>query len=329
MGKTLSLITGAAGHLGYNLLLELLARGENVRILIRKNNPIFNTLDCEIFYGDITDINCLNRAFKGVNTVYHFAGIVDIAGSSEKEIWNVNFGGTKNVVSACRTCAVGRLIFASSVDVFPPLPDNAEMRELKVFSAHEVEGTYAKTKATATQYILDECASGGLDAVIIHFGACIGPYDFKISSAGSLFRMYLSNKLPFTMSFGAYNFIDVRDAAKGAVLAAEKGRSGECYIMTGHIVTIEEFITLMAKKTGRKPPSITVGKSLVNASTLFMEQYYRLSKTTPLFTRYSFRKLCSNCNFSSRKAAQELGFGVRQIEETISDTIDWLISSRK
>ena len=142
----LCVITGATGHIGYALLKELLDSGEQVRILIRKDIPLFDGLDCEKAFGDVTDPKSLEKAFEGADIVYHLAGVIDINTGDENLIWNVNVQGTKNVVEACKKCGVKRLVYASSVDAIPPLPGKQLMRELSHFEPDILDGTYAKTK---------------------------------------------------------------------------------------------------------------------------------------------------------------------------------------
>lgn len=324
MEKNISVLTGATGHVGYAMLKELASRGENTRILIRKDVDIFKGIDCEKVIGDVTDLDSLIAAFKGAKTVYHFAGVVEVNTGNEDLLWQVNVEGTKNVVEACKRQGVERLVYASSVDTFPPLPEGQLMRELDYFSPDVLEGSYAKTKAVATQYVLDNCRNGELDAVVVHPSACIGPYDFKVSSVGDMVRMYLAGKFPVSMSFGAYNFVDVRDVAVGTYLAAEQGESCECYILSGELVTVENFMRILAATQGKKPSRLRLSYGFVRAIAPLMEFYYKAAKKTPLLTRYSVRKLISNCNFSYEKAARDLGYRPLKVEDSIADMVKWI-----
>ena len=238
MGDKLSVVTGATGHVGYALVKELEARGENFRILIRKDSKIFDGINCERVFGDVTDPASLEKAFEGADVVYHLAGVIEINKGNEDMTWKVNVDGTKNVVEACKKCGVKRLVYASSVDAYPPLPDNQVMREISHFNPEILDGTYAKTKATATNYVFEN-NDDKLETVVCYPGACCGPYDFKVSSVGEMVRMFLKGKFPVSLSFGAYNFVDVRDVAKGMIGAAEKGRPGEGYILTDEVVTVD------------------------------------------------------------------------------------------
>ncbi len=323
MGERLSVLTGATGHVGYALLKELEKNGENVRILIRKDVPMFDGIKCEKVYGDVTEPASLEKAFQGADIVYHLAGIIDISAGCEDMIWKVNVDGTKNVVEACKRCGVKRLVYTSSVDAFPPLPNNAVMTEINRFSPDNLDGTYAKTKAAATQYVLDNRCNG-FEIVVGHPGACIGPYDFKTSNIGEMVRMFINGKFPVSLGFGEYNFVDVRDVAKGLYNASTMGRDGECYIMTGERMTVDALIRVLAEKCGSKAPSLKLPLGFIKAVLPVMNVYYKHSTATPFLTAYSIRKLMSNCNFSYAKAERELDYHPMTAKQSFSDMVDWI-----
>ncbi|MBO5935150.1 MAG: NAD-dependent epimerase/dehydratase family protein [Clostridia bacterium] len=325
MEKTIrSVMTGATGHVGYALLLELIKDGQKPAILIRKDINIFDGLECEKVFGDVTDPASLEKAFAGADVVYHSAGIIELKPGNEELVYNVNVTGTKNVVEACKKCGVKKLVYMSSVDTYPPLPNGEMMTELSHYDPEILEGTYAKTKAEATQYVIDANGTDGLETVIIQPSACIGPYDFKVSSIGEMVRMFIKGNFPVTLTFGKYNFVDVRDVAQAAVAASTKGKAGECYLICGEAITVAEFIEITAKALGRKAPKIKLHKWLADLSAPIMEVYYKVTDTTPLFTRYSIRKLVSNCNFSNAKARAELDYNPMSVEKSIKDMADWI-----
>ena len=329
MDKPISVITGATGHIGYALLLKLVSEGENVRILIRKDSKIFDGINCEKVFGDVTDPDSLLKAFEGADVVDHLAGVIDINSTDDSLVWNVNVGGTKNVVEACRKCGVRRLVYASSVDAYEPLPDNQQMKEVDKFYPERLEGTYAKTKATATNYVFDECRKGDLDAVVVYPGACTGPYDFKVSAIGEMVRMFVKGNFPVSLAFGAYNFVDIRDVADGMYSAAKCGRTGEGYILCGYPTTTDEFIRMTAEACGKKAPSFKMPLGIVKVAAPLAEVYYKISKATPLFTRYTIRKLVSNCNFSIEKAKTELGYNPMTPKQSIVDRVNWIKENEK
>ncbi len=328
MNNSISVITGATGHIGYALLKKLADCGENVRILIRKDSDIFDGIECEKVFGDVTDIESLEKAFEGADIVYHLAGLIDINVGNDDAVWKVNYGGTKNVVEACRKCGVRRLVYASSVDAYIPEKNNKVMREVEAFVPDMLDGTYAKTKATATNYVLRAQRAGEIDAVVVYPGACIGPYDFKVSNVGEMVRTVIKHGYPVSLKFGAYNFVDIRDVADGMYAAAKKGRSGEGYILCGEQISVDDFICTLCKVCGKRIPKIKMGYGIVSVAAPLCEVYYKISKATPLFTRYSVRKLVSNCNFSIEKAKKELGYSPMSVEKSLTDMVEWIKNNK-
>ena len=324
MEKKLNVITGGKGYVGFALVKELESRGERMRLLLRTDSPYFDGMDVEKFMGDVTSLEQCEKAFEGADTVYHVAGIVDISGTKDKQVWSVNFEGTKNVVAACKKCGVKNLVFCSSVDAIPTSDNVNIISEIDSFDPDLLEGTYAKSKAAATQFVLDS-ADENLKVCVVHPSCCIGPYDNNnTSSVGTMLNLYLKGLFPVSLDFGGYNFVDVRDVAKGMVAAAEKGGNGECYILSGYAHTLDEFIRTLAFVCGNKPPKIKLKKSFIVGLLPTIEKIFDTLKLPPLLNDYSVRKLCENCNFSCFKAKDELGYNPMTLEESLRDTVKWM-----
>lgn len=323
MSGKISVITGGKGHVGFALVKELADRGEKIRLLLRSDSPVFDSIECEKIMGDVCDSQSLEKAFEGADTVYHVAGVVDISGTKDKQVWEVNVEGTKKVVEACKKTGVKTLIYVSSIDAIPMGGGNRELTEISHFDPDVLEGTYAKSKAAATQFVLDN-ADENLKVCVIHPSTCIGPYDNNgTSSMASVIKLFSKGMFPITFNFGSCNFIDVRDCAKAMVAAAEKGSNGECYLICGSVISLNDFIGVLAEACGRKHPKMVIKKEFIDKVIPVYEKISEVANLPPMINEYSIRKINENFNFSNAKARRELGFEPRPLKQSLIDTIEW------
>ena len=324
MSNKISAVTGGKGHVGFALVKELESRGENIRLLLRSDSPVFDGIKCEKVFGDVCDMQTLEKTFDGAEVVYHIAGVVDISGTKDDLVWKVNVEGTKKVVEACKKVGVKTLIYVSSIDAIPMGEGDRELTEISHFDPDLLEGTYAKSKAVATQYVLDS-ADENLRVCVVHPSTCVGPYDNNgTSSMCSVVSMASKGLMPLTFDFGTCNFVDVRDVAKGMVAAAEKGGNGECYLLCGDLITNHDYMTVLNVACGRKPPKISIKKKTVFKMLPILEKVCEIAKLPPMVNEYSMRKTLENFNFSNQKARRELGFEPRDLKESFADTARWL-----
>ena len=321
MENKLSVITGGTGYVGLALVKYLVSLGEKVRLLLLEDHPCLDGIDCEKIIGNICNPDDLDKAFEGADTVYHIAGVVDISGKKEKLMWNVNVGGTKKVVEACKKAGVKNLIYVSSIDTYPDKFSKGQISERSEYSEVGLESPYAITKALATQIVLD--AADDLKVCCVQPTGVIGPDDYMGSSVGAMVDLYIMGLFPVSMNFGEYNFVDARDMAIAMRNAVDKGRSGECYILGGHRVTVDELFGYMAATLGRKKPKIKVSKKLILPFVPLVSKVMDLAKLPPMLNAFSLSKLEENCNFSNEKAKKELGFAPRPVGDTIRDTVLW------
>jgi len=319
-------VTGGTGHIGNVLVKELYENGYQVQAIVLPKDD-FRMIEpfADILYGNILDPAFLEEAFQGADIVFHLAGIVEIGSGKKKSIFKVNVEGTKNVVEACLKAHVRRLVYTSSVHALPELPKTEIMREIDHFDPDAVKGLYAKSKAMATQIVMDHKDSG-LEIVIVHPSGVIGPADYKLSNVSQIFIDFLLGRLTAYLR-GGYNFVDVRDVATGIRLAAEKGRSGECYILSGSEITVKELLDEISRLSGRKKIRTKLSFWFILAMSYFAEAYYKIAKQKPLFTHYSIVVLNSNYHFSNEKAKQELGYTTRDIRESIKDAMEFAIDN--
>ena len=316
-------VTGATGHIGNALLRELQKQKDEVVAFVLKgeDTKCIEDLGCKIVYGDVQDINSLKEAFRGATMVFHLAGMIEIGSANKRKLWQVNVEGTKNVWRACKEEKVKRLIYASSVHAIPEKQKGEQIAETKTFSKDLVKGNYAKTKAEATAFLLSK-AGEEVEIVIVHPSGVIGPYEYTVSNLGQLIIDCANKKIGAYLE-GGYNFVDVRDVARGTVLAAQKGKAGECYILAGHQVSVKNLMQQIEKITKVPAPKFKIARWFAYITGIFSECYSKIVKEEPLFTSYAVYTLGTNSNFTSKKAQEQLGYTIRPIEETIKDTIEW------
>ena len=326
--KDIYLVTGAAGHLGNTIIRKLLEREENIRALILPGEEMPVSGKFEVFYGDVRDIDSL-RPFMDVETgvnvnLIHCAGIVSIASKYQQKVYETNVLGTMNMVELAIEKKVAKFIYVSSVHAITEKPKGEMMEEICDFNPDLVVGAYAKTKAEATKFVLDSVGRG-LNAIVVHPSGICGPYDYGRGHSTTLIMDYYNRRLT-SAAGGGYDFVDVRDVAEGILASCQKGRIGECYILSNKYVTALELLRLLHEITGHKEIKRVLPLWFLTITAKMAEVYYRILRQAPLFTAYSIYTLNSNAKFSHEKAARELGYSTRELKETLSDTVDWLIS---
>ncbi len=245
--KKAYILTGSNGHLGSTIARALSRRGEHVRGLILPGESPLPLPGVQYITGDVRDLSSLRPLFEGLRGrqiyVLHTAGIIDISDQVSPRTYDVNVNGTKNVLTLCREYKVQRLLYVSSVHAIPEGDKSQVLHEVSHFSPSAVVGGYAKTKAEATQLVLD-AARDGLDAVVVHPSGILGPYDRSGNHLVQLVNDYIKGKLPACVR-GGYDFVDVRDVAAGCLLALEKGRRGQCYILSNRHYEIRDLLRMI------------------------------------------------------------------------------------
>lgn len=329
MVKDIYIVTGANGFLGNNIVRVLNQKPDcQVRALVSSMDraDALKGLNCEFFEGDVTKPETLKEIFTvpadAKAYVIHCAAVVYIKSKPNPAVYEVNVLGTKHVAE--KTLEInGKMVYANSVHAIPELPNGETMIEIEDFDLAKVEGIYAKSKAEAAKYVLDMVKTRGLDACIVHPSGIIGPDDFKTSHLTQLIIDAATGRLKAGVK-GGYDFVDVRDVTAGILSACVHGKAGECYILSGHYVSIPELFQMIAKATGRKPIKTFLPLWLAKLTAPLSEIYYSIKKQPPLYTKYSLYTLEANANFSHAKADRELGYTVRAPQTTIDDTVKWL-----
>lgn len=326
MGQKLYLITGANGHLGNTIIRLLQKENCQIRGLILPNEtPASQFHNTTYFYGDVCKKETLLPLFQDINSeqtiLIHTAGIIDISEKVSSTLYNVNVNGTKNIAEMALQYKLKKMVYVSSVHAIPDNSTLQVLKEISHFSKDNVIGGYAKTKAEATQAILD-LVPKGLPAVVVHPSGILGPYDSSGNHLVQLVHDYILGKLPACVN-GGYDFVDVRDVAQGCLLAEQKGTIGECYILSNRHYEIKDVLKMVQKIYGGKHlPILPVWMAKLFVP--LIEWLAKQKKRRPLYTKYSLYTLKSNDKFSHDKATSELGYRPRDLFQTISDTISWM-----
>lgn len=324
----MDLVTGAAGHIGNVLVRELLASGRKVRALTLPGEDLqsLEGLAVEKVEGNILDLPSLNRAMQGIEFVYHLAGIISILPGRDEFVRKVNIQGTQNVLRVARRAGVKRVLYTSSIHALSR-DCSGVINENVPFDAHNPAGEYDRSKAEASLAVL-QAVRAGLDAVIVCPTGVVGPYDYRDSEMGGLLRDLMKRK-PHLLIDGAYDFVDVRDVARGMRKAMQKGRKGEVYILSGEQIKFKRMKEIIQKYMGFVTPSIQVPIWLAKITAGFSPLYYRITHQTPKLTAYSLETVCGNSLISSAKAKRELGYTSRPLAETFADTIHWWCNQKQ
>lgn len=327
MCKILYIITGAAGHLAEAILQRLINNTDClVRGLLLPGENGITGDNVTYVTGDVTKPETLDQLFEGTDglkvIVIHCAGIVSIQKKVSSAVYRVNVTGTRNLIAKCLQYGIHRLVYVSSVHALPETKETV-IREADRFSPDAVDGAYAKTKAEATQAVLD-AAKSGLNAVIVHPSGIVGPFDRNRGNhIVQMMSLYLRHRLPAGVC-GGYDFVDVRDVANGILSAAEKGRPGECYILSNRYVSMREIFEEMRICLGRKHRLPLIPYSVARLFTPVFEWYAKMTHTRSIYTAYSIKTLNDRACFCHDKATTDLGYHTRSFKDTVKDTLAYL-----
>ncbi|MCD7918795.1 MAG: NAD-dependent epimerase/dehydratase family protein [Clostridiales bacterium] len=332
MMNTMYLLTGAAGFLGSHICDVLLERGEQVRALVLPGDKSVKYVPdaVEITKGNLCDMASLDAFFavpEGTQTiVIHCASMVTTNAEFSQKLLDINVGGTKNMIEQCLNhpeCQ--KMVYVSSTGAIPELPKGQKIKEVDQFDAESdrVVGWYSKSKAMATQAVLDAVRERGLNACVVHPSGILGPKDYAIGETTGTVIKIMNGEMPIGMG-GSFNLCDVRDLADGCVSAADKGRCGECYILGNKEVTMKEMCHLLHDASGCKTPYFYVPLGMAYKLAEQMEKKAEKTGEKPLMTNFAVYNLARNNQFDYSKAERELGYHTRPYADTLRDEAQWL-----
>jgi dihydroflavonol-4-reductase len=291
-----------------------------VKTLIHINSNALEQLDVEKVRGDILDAPGLRKFLEGVDVVFHAAGKISIDGDKDGSVHEVNVTGTKNVVEACLAAGVQRLVYFSSIHALQQEPAE-ELDETRAL-VEQIGLIHDVAKSNAEREVIKGIAQG-LDAIILNPTAAVGPHDYQPSLLGQGLIALYNRKLP-TLIDGGFDWVDVRDIAKAAIAAMERGKSGERYVISGMWKTVKELANLVQEITGKPAPKFTSPHWLARMGIPLAKAYSFITHTPMLYTNETLEVLMRcNRNISSLKAKRELSLYPRPLTETLKDTFEW------
>lgn len=330
------LVTGGSGHVGANLVRRLLNDGHELRCLARPgdNNAGLDKLDVELVEGDIRERASVDAAMSGITRVFHVAAKVSTMTPSpreEREIWDINVHGTRNIMRSALANDVARVVLTgsfSSVGFDPDEPSKASP-ETNPFYPFVDWLPYARSKVLAELETYKAIADG-LDAVIATSCAVFGPHDYMPSRLGRVLCDYCNGDLRAYVQ-GGFDFVNVHDLVEGHVLAMEKGRCGQKYTFSTEFMTIEEMLQIFGEVSGRKRNPIKLPSGVVKR---FANAYYRLAArffpdVPQRMTPGAIEILTMFRRADTGKAQRELGYRPTSIRDAIREAYEFFVAEGK
>jgi dihydroflavonol-4-reductase len=323
--ERLVVVTGASGHVGANVVRQLLAAGRKVRVLVHRETKALAGLPIERAEGDVLDVDAMIRAFQGAHTVMHLAAVISIAGDHDGRVERVNVTGAGNAARAARKAGVKKFVHCSSVHAFDLHGSGGRIDETTARSTRPDAYDYDRSKLRGEQAVRAEIEQG-LDAVIVNPTGIMGPYDFGPSRLGRVLLDLYHRKLPALVD-GGFDFVDVRDVAKAVISAETNGRTGENYLLGGAYTTVPRLAQIAYGVTGVRPPRIVTPRWVAKLGVPFAMAYGKLTRSEPLYTYESLDTLGEARTIDCSKAKRELGHAPRPIEETVRDAYAWFVEA--
>lgn len=317
-----TLVTGASGFLGSHVARQLVARGEDVRVLLRpsSHNHAISDLSLEYVTGDLRDAASLERATKGVKRIFHVAADYRLWARRSKDIYESNVGGTKNLLAAAERAGVEQFIYTSTVATIAvdrPQPPN-ESTDARL---DEMIGHYKRSKWLAEQEVL-KAAKNGAPIIVAMPTTPVGPWDWKPTPTGKIIVDFLNRRMPGYVETGL-NFVGVEECAAGHLLVSEKGKVGERYLLGAENLTLKEVLDILAKITGLAAPKHKIPHGLAltaaYASTVFSRLTFREPGIPVEGVKIARHKMFVDCS----RAQRELGFRPGPVAAALERAVRW------
>jgi dihydroflavonol-4-reductase len=317
-----TLVTGAAGFLGSHVTRQLVARGDEVRVLLRASstNRAIADLSLEYVTGDLRDPASLDRAMKGVKRVFHVAADYRLWAKRKQDIYDSNVGGTKNLLDAAKRAGVEQLIYTSTVATIavdrPQHPNEFTDSKLE-----EMVGHYKRSKWMAEREALN-AAKSGLPVIVAMPTTPVGPWDWKPTPTGKTVLDFLNGKMPGYVETGL-NFVGVEECAAGHLLVAEEGKVGERYLLGGENLTLKAMLDTLAKITGLPAPMLKIPHGLALGVAYANTMYSRMVGREPGIPIEGVKIARHMMFVDCSRAKRELGFQAGPVAAALERAVRW------
>ncbi len=319
------LVTGATGFVGSAVVRKLLDRGREVRVLVRPASDTRNLhgLPLDVAAGDLTDRASLARAVKGCSALFHVAADYRLWTRNPGAMFRANVEGTRDILRVARDAGVERVVYTSSVAVLGARSDGVAVGEDAPAAFSDMVGPYKQSKFLAEEEARRLIDEEGVPAVIVNPSTPIGPRDLKPTPTGRMIVQAALGKMPAYVETGL-NLVHVDDVAEGHMLAFEKGRIGERYVLGGEDMELRDILAEIARLTGGEPPRFRIPHAAILPIAYMAEAWTRLSGgAEPFVTVDGVKMARKKMFFSSAKARRDLGFNPRPAIKGLEDAIAW------
>jgi dihydroflavonol-4-reductase len=290
-----------------------------VRALVRPGSSV-RELDVEPVTGDLRDASSLRRAATGCGDVFHVAADYRLWAPNPDELYHSNVDGTRNLLAAAREAGVDRVVYTSTVGCIG-VPTGGEGDETRPVSLQEMSGAYKRSKFLAEQVAL-EYARNGFSVIIVNPTAPVGDHDFKPTPTGRIILDFLRGAIPAFIDTGL-NLVDARDTAEGHLLAYDRGRVGERYILGCENLTLAQILERLARLTGRKAPSIRLPYAVAYAAGVVTTALANITGRPPRAPLDAVRMARKKMWVSIEKARRELGFAPSPVDGALLRAVQW------
>jgi len=319
-----TLVTGATGFLGNHVARQLVAAGHSVRVLVRSTSNLapLEGLNAERVTGDLQDLASLDRAMRGMRRVYHVAADYRLWTKNPDEIYESNVAGTRRLLDVAGQSGVERVVYTSTVaTIVVPVHGSSLPNEDTRASLSQMIGHYKRSKFLAELEAI-KAAAAGVPVVIVNPTTPVGPGDWKPTPTGRIIVDFLNGKMPAYVDTGL-NLVPVEDCAAGHLLAAEKGRIGERYILGARNMTLKEILAALASITGRSAPRVRLPHAVALAAGYADEFFSRLTGREPQIPVEGVKMSRHSMFVESDKAQRELGYLPGAVEPALERAVRW------